>query len=285
MKCFYHSADLDGHCSGAIVKYKYPKCEMIGIDYGDEFPWDKLDEDNEPIFMVDFSLEPFEKMVQLQRLSDNRLIWIDHHKSAIEAHKDWNNNHPEYLAIDGVRKIGIGACALTWKYLFAEPIPRAVKLLAEYDVWKLDDPSTLRFQYGMRLYNTNPENQDFWKSLFEIRLRSSILVEGEICLQFLSKQNKRYCDLNTIEIYFSGLHCIALNLGKPYISSSAFKHVWDSEKYDAMLGFCRKDKIWEVNLYTDKDHIDLSIIAKAYGGGGHEKAAGFQCEKLPFDLS
>ena len=43
MKCFFHSADLDGHCSGAIVKHKYPDCEMIGINYGQEFPWDTIE--------------------------------------------------------------------------------------------------------------------------------------------------------------------------------------------------------------------------------------------------
>lgn len=37
MYCFYHSKDLDGKCSGAIVKYKFPDCNMIGIDYGDKF--------------------------------------------------------------------------------------------------------------------------------------------------------------------------------------------------------------------------------------------------------
>lgn len=42
MKCFYHSGDFDGICSGAIIKYKYPDCEMFGIDYGDEFPWDVI---------------------------------------------------------------------------------------------------------------------------------------------------------------------------------------------------------------------------------------------------
>jgi len=42
MKCFYHSVDLDGHCSGAIVKRAYPDCEMIGINYGDKFPWQQV---------------------------------------------------------------------------------------------------------------------------------------------------------------------------------------------------------------------------------------------------
>lgn len=37
---FYHSADLDGFCSGAIIKYSFPECELIPINYGDTFPWE-----------------------------------------------------------------------------------------------------------------------------------------------------------------------------------------------------------------------------------------------------
>lgn len=33
IRVFYHSADLDGHCSGAIVKYRFP--EKDGVDCGD----------------------------------------------------------------------------------------------------------------------------------------------------------------------------------------------------------------------------------------------------------
>lgn len=283
MKCFYHSADLDGHCSGAIIKYKYPHCEMIGIDYGNKFPWRNLYEDTGKIFMVDFSLQPFEKMVQLERLSDNRLTWIDHHKSSIEALKDWNNNHKEWLSINGLRRIGIGACALVWEYLFALPIPKAIQLLAEYDVWDLHDPETLPFQYGMRLYDTKPENQCFWKSLFEEKdYYDPIIREGRTCLTFTSEQNRKYCEINAIEVEFDGLKCIALNLGKPYISSQTFESIWDSSKYDAMLGFCRLEDKWTVSIYTDNPDIDLSIIAKARGGGGHKSAAGFQCKELPW---
>jgi nanoRNase/pAp phosphatase (c-di-AMP/oligoRNAs hydrolase) len=38
---------------------------------------------------------------------------------------------------------------------------------------------------------------------------------------------------------------------------------------------------WVVSLYTTKD-IDVSEIAKKYGGGGHKQAAGFTCDKLPW---
>ena len=43
--------------------------------------------------------------------------------------------------------------------------------------------------------------------------------------------------------------------------------------------------MWRVSLYTIFDHIDVSEIAKKYGGGGHKNAAGFVCDNLPFNLS
>ena len=30
--CFYHSADLDGVCSGALVKHFVPDVELVGCD-------------------------------------------------------------------------------------------------------------------------------------------------------------------------------------------------------------------------------------------------------------
>ena len=38
--CFYHKSDLDGVCSAAIVKRFVPDCELYGVDYGEEFPWE-----------------------------------------------------------------------------------------------------------------------------------------------------------------------------------------------------------------------------------------------------
>ena len=56
------------------------------------------------------------------------------------------------------------------------------------------------------------------------------------------------------------------------------------EPYDLMITFVRrKDKLWNVSLYSTKDHIDCGSIAKSFGGGGHKGAAGFQCKDLPFN--
>ena len=56
------------------------------------------------------------------------------------------------------------------------------------------------------------------------------------------------------------------------------------EPYDLMIAFCRrKDKLWNVSLYSTKTDVDCGAIAKSFGGGGHKGAAGFQCAELPFE--
>jgi len=140
MKAFFHSSDLDGQCSGAIVKRFYPECRLIGINYGQPFPWDDI-EPNEPVFMVDFCLQPFEDMVRLANMAT--LVWIDHHKSAIEESVAYHVDK----AIPGLRQVGLAGCELTWTYIQEfvmrdkkekEPVPLAVTLIGAYDTWRKD---------------------------------------------------------------------------------------------------------------------------------------------------
>ena len=63
-----------------------------------------------------------------------------------------------------------------------------------------------------------------------------------------------------------------------------FKSVWDPAKHDMMCAYGRlKDGRWRVSLYSTKPEVDCAAIAKLLGGGGHRGAAGFICEKLPWE--
>ena len=131
MLILFHKSDLDGHASGAILKYKYPEAKTFGMNYGDPLPEIII---GEQVFMVDFSL-PTKEMDTLS--SRCNLVWIDHHKSAMEVVDP---------AIPGLRKIGLGSCSLVWQYCeFDRMVPYAVMLLSEHDVWIHDNPDTLPF--------------------------------------------------------------------------------------------------------------------------------------------
>jgi len=210
------------------------------------------------------------------------LIWIDHHKSAIEEHNEWLKAGNDVIL--GIQRSGTGACQLVWEYLFPDKtVPTFIKLLAEYDVWDHSDPRTLCFQYGMRQFkDTSPENQDLWHSLFDVEEVQRITEIGGVIIEYQNAENEKYIQACGFETVLDGLKCIAVN--KLLTNSMLFTSVWDAKKYDAMLTFGLKNGQWTVSLYSDRDDIDVSGIAKARGGGGHKGAAGFQCKELPFNI-
>lgn len=285
---FYHSADLDGHCSGAICKYAMPDAILHGINYGDPFPWSEIGR-TDTVYMVDFSLQPFSDMIKLNDYLDGQdtgLIWIDHHMSAIIEWEE--HNRPIKEAILDTNQ---AACELCWKWFFQgkepiDPLPLSVYWLGRYDIWKHEDvPGSLEFQYGMRMYETDPQNHSAmlaWERLFHSGCMETekIKNEGTLLLRYEKEQNRKFASAYAFETELDGLHCIAVNKGMT--NSLVFDSVYDPAKHDAMLSFAYRDGKWTVSLYATKPEIDVSVICKARGGGGHKGAAGFQCDTLPF---
>jgi uncharacterized protein len=277
MKCFYHSADLDGHCSGAIILMENPECEMIGINYGDPFPWESIDP-AELVIMVDFSLP----MTDMERLNSmTNLVWIDHHASALEAATACG-----FVAnCGGAARLGEAGCELSWQWAVpGRPMPDAVRLLGRYDVWQWRyTPDSLDFQYGMRVQgDTRPDNQELWQALFAQELLVKHVIScGKTILNYEKRQNEIYLRTAGFAVEFDGLRCLAVNKG--LTNSLLFASGYDPEQHDAMLAFYRKRSgEWKVSLYSDKPEVDVSAICAARGGGGHKGAAGFQCATLPF---
>lgn len=293
MKCFYHSADLDGHCSGAIVKMMFPTCEMIGINYGQPFPWNRI-ELGEHVFMVDFCLQPFDDMERLNSLC--KLTWIDHHAKGSIDEAEKRDFWPT-----GGQKIDIGTagCELAWEFFYpTKPHPFAVFYLGRYDVWDHSNPNTLPFQYGFRMFeNTLPDNQSLWQSFFKNDTRVDSVIEvGRTILAYEEQQNAKFCKAYAFEtvLYVDPAYTgntktslLAICANRGFTNSKLFDSVYDPECHDLMITFVRLKPPaykWTVSLYSTKPDIDCGAIAKIYGGGGHKGAAGFQCETLPFSV-
>lgn len=279
MVCIVHDRDLDGHCCGAILKYKYPDAKIVGYDYGQPIPWDEV-HDGEPVIMADVSL-PMPDMHTLWLKSGRNLVWVDHHISAIKAHEQWVIDNGKFLT--PVLNASISACEGAWMYLFPrEAVPEAVELLGTYDSWRNKDKDywnyrVMPFQWGMRMECTSPETLD--TELFRPGNKEvdAIIKQGEMILRYQKQQYERTAKF-AFETVFEGLRCICINAGGG--NSTMFESVWDEEKYDAMVPMFYSGRGWTFSMYTTKD-IDLSVIAKKHGGGGHAKACGFQKAELP----
>lgn len=280
MKCFYHN-DLDGICAGAIVYNIYKvdqnytkkigeECEFIMINYKDDFPFDKIVL-NETVIIVDFSLQKEGDFDRLRGFTD-KIIWIDHHKTAIEKHSDLN--------LQGIRDTKKAGCVLTWEYFYPnDKLPVVVDMLGSYDIWDFskygEELNVL--QAGIRLFDHDVDSMN-WAAWFDGWLLSDTLNKGKTALLYRTKTWESLINSWSFMTEFEGYKAVACNAGS--VSSQLFDSV--EESYDIMLPFIFDGKQWTVSIYTKKENIDCSVIAKKYGGGGHINAAGFQCEKLPF---
>ena len=278
--CFYHRADMDGKCSGAIVKYLFSNTKLIPFDYGYDIDWSLINKDT-LVIMTDISV-PKEDMIRLKKES-GQFIWIDHHISKINELKD--------IKFDGLQVDGIAACVLTWNFFMNDNTqPIAVRLLGDYDVWNLT-PSVLHMQYGIRQYDCEPENRIFWKDVFENNLTKEIITKGETIYKYVTKTYKH--EINSIG--FITELCVELNeklhtynvlaVNRSHISSLFFEDHPEVNNVDIMIPFSWNGKSWKVSMYTMKDDIDVSKICYKFGGGGHKKAAGFTCDNLPVEIS
>jgi len=296
--CVYHSADLDGICSAAIVYSLFPRAQFIGYNYRKPMFLDRLK--NKHVIMVDVSLNPFVLMEQVAYAAQS-FTWIDHHKSAIEQ-----LNTSGLLERDNVEvycdvEEKYAACWLTWSYFYIKDqkqnrlaLPDAIELLSLYDTWRWETherkDAIISFQYGMRSLGMK-YNALMWNVFFQADRGYTGEIEGiyrrgEIILSY-QKQQYEIAAKSAFLTWVQEVPAIAINIGGA--NSMVFDSVYDSfaEKWNGhvlLVTFVWTHGKWRVSLYTRSNEIDCGAIAKSLGGGGHRKAAGFRCSKLPFEL-
>jgi len=262
--CLYHN-DPDGQCSGAIVRRRLGKgVRFAAMEYGHAIPW-ALIEESDVVIVTDFSL-PKEEMERIKQ--DTHLIWIDHHKTAIEAMMD--------VEVDGLRAIDRAGCVLTWQYFYPdESIPRGVQYIGERDIWTFVHEETKPFCEGLYQMNQHPKNDEVWTPLLDDddTFVEKVVEEGELLLRARQQAIQRQVHGRGFEVLFEGHRTLAINqrgtgeLGEyirslGYVIGYAYVQVLRTEGLST-----------QVTLYSEQ--IDVSEIAVKFGGGGHAGAAGF----------
>ncbi len=288
MICYYHMSDLDGQCSGAIVKYYHPSCRMVGLRYDDKVNWDDVIGQN--VVMVDISLRPIENMISVAKLA-KKMVWIDHHKSIMDQYDEFKDAFgKKFVAILSDERLGDhrAACELTWKFFSGKKYtPIGIHLIGRYDVWDHEaHPDVLPFQYGMRMYDTFPVEKymdTVWNKIIEDdqSFYLDTVEKGKAVFQFVNKDYSAFRRANAFESVIDGYRCICLN--RISVNSRIFGDLIYDYDMAVIFGYKGKGK-WKVSFYTARDDIDVSKIAERYGGGGHKHAGGAIVDSIDFIL-
>ena len=274
MLIVYHD-DYDGVCSAAIAYRKFDReAKVIPINYHLLFPFDKVDS-NEEVWILDYSIS-VEDMNRLMTITKN-IGWIDHHKSSMQGYGDY----------PGIRNVDKSACELVWEYFYPKTsMSWSIKYIGDRDTWKwIFGDATRHFYNGLQMEtdSMNPMSA-IWDSLLSLdkegKLLDIMMQKGMVIEKYKLIQNKRLVETWAYRVEFESYQCIVLNASNTLdrlsntlleggLCSIAILYTFDGNKYT-------------VSLYSVDPTVDVEVIAKKYGGGGHPHAAGFVSKELLF---
>ncbi|MCH7663016.1 MAG: hypothetical protein IH859_04000 [Chloroflexi bacterium] len=176
----------------------------------------------------------------------------------------------------GIRKLDEAACVLTWQYFFPDkPVPKAILLIGDRDIWRWDEAQTGPFGEGLYQQDTRADNQELWEPLLDddAKMVNQLIKNGSILyaaqLNNIQRKVARYGQ----ETSFEGYRTLLVN---DRGSGEMGNHI---NQLGYQIGYCYIDSLKGgqlttfVTLYSKE--IDVSQIARKFGGGGHVGAAGF----------
>ncbi len=218
------------------------------------------------------------------------IIILDHHITAA------NRINKKYAYFD-MNRSGAG---ISWDYFFDTKRPDFINWVEDRDLWTWKYNETANFYAGIQLVLSTLKSDDYdgmfniFDELFSIPTKSSYYIElGDLINR--SIQNKA--------------HSIA-----SYHSKKSERYIRKMKEYNICIVNCPTDIISEVGSILTKDYnfdfavlwrynnptseyivsmrsnnigkdaIDVSEIAKEYGGGGHMNAASFLTKINPIIL-
>ena len=284
IKLFTHT-DLDGVSCEILGRIAFGEdIDVVRCGYGniddkvEEFI--NSDEEYDKLFITDISVKK-ELADALNNVSD-KVILLDHHKTAL-----WLNEYP--YALVQVEDESIGKMCGT--YLFYEYLKKNHK---EFN----DTPALKLFIDYVRMYDTW-EWKEKYDNIIPKRLNDLMYIDGPN--EFIDKMVYR---LGNNLFILDDTDLMKLQIEQTYINSyvaqknetlmvndSLFPEyivgITFADKYISELGnkLCELhpelDFVVLINMSTltvsyrtVKDNLDLSAIAKGFGGGGHPKASG-----------
>ena len=267
----YHRSCADGFCAAWLYN-KYVDeggAEYKSVQYGDKYLPDVLGRD---VIILDFSYKRHEME---QMYSDaNSLLCLDHHKTA-EAELEGL----DYCIFD----IGKSGARITWEQLCAKPHhstkapPWLVNYTEDRDLWKWELPHSKEISAALAFYDRKFSEWDI------------ILDKGpDDCIKvgsvLLAQQNKQVqAATGDFRIGYSKIGGYVVPVVNATLNISEIGNEL-AKRYPEMFAasfFYRPDGQVAYSLRSmDPTGMDVSEIAKQYGGGGHTNSAGFTVPKL-----
>lgn len=298
----YHANCPDGYAAMfACWQRLKDAAQYLPVFYGQPLPYEQIPGDHD-VYIVDFSY-PSADLVALQQgrpLSHDRpdperhIVVLDHHASAQRDLQALVQQRRERMHI--LFDLEESGATLTWKYFATRgdvpdpthqpdvwaavehQMPTFFKYVRDRDLWRWQLPDSKPISVAYWMIDKDPLSiAQFAQDLEEADGYHRIVTEGTAM--------QRYADALVKEQAGRATHHVIGGHNVPLVNATTlFSEVGDylcrmyAEAPFAAYYFDRKDGKRQWGLRS-RGGFDCSLVAKAYGGGGHPGAAGFVTEQ------
>lgn len=270
----YHAGCADGFCAAWLFWKEYPDAEFIPANYGDESP----DVTGRIVYVVDFSY-PRDVLLRMYEQAE-LLVVLDHHKTA-KADLDGL----PFCTFDMDKSGG----RLAWEYLYdhvegywspyalRQVPPWIVSYTEDRDLWRWAMEDSRAVNAALRSYPMTFESWDEITSYADATERLKLGGEAILRDQQITVAAKVY-QAHEVRVesepdFPRWMVCNATTL----VSETAGELAKATGVGCCWFEMADGSRVYSLRAVADSN-VDVSVIAKRFGGGGHAKAAGF---KLP----
>lgn len=258
MLVIYHGNCGDGFCAAWLLRKVYPNAKFIPMNYGEEKLPDVTDED---VIIADFS---FKRDIMLTMKTKAKSLRVfDHHKTA-EAELKGLDFCVFDMSKSGARIVQIEFNLENhWLVSYTE----------DRDLWKWELYKSKEVNAALMAYE---KDFDTWDRLSKLDSLDSIIAEGAGILRYQEQVAKsHYNKPVSVKIRGHKVNCVN--------ATTLFSEIAGELAKDMPFGvawFRRQDGKYQFSLRSRNEAVDVSEIAKSFGGGGHRNAAGFEVDSL-----
>ena len=267
----YHSPCLDGFTSAWVAKQAMGNtAEYVPGNYNNDGTLP--DVDNRIVYLLDFSY-PKDTMIKLAVLASTVIV-LDHHLS---AQKDLEPLL-EAGIIEGEFDMDRSGAMITWNWFFPDrDAPEFIEYVQDRDLWTKKLPLCEEVNMAMFSYEYTFENWD----QISARHIDDLKKDGTaIWRKHIKDVHELTEQVQYMTIYgYKNIPTVNAN----YFYGSDLCHILCEDKPFAAYYWINSEGEYVFGLRSNKDFegvIDVSGVAKAYGGGGHANAAGFRIKDL-----
>jgi oligoribonuclease NrnB/cAMP/cGMP phosphodiesterase (DHH superfamily) len=253
----YHANCSDGFGAAySAWKCLGNKAVYYPCSYGEDPP----DVTGKNVVILDFSFK--NNVVKEMIEKANSLLIIDHHKSAmIELHDITN-------AFFDMTKSG---AMLSWEFFHpGKEAPKFIKYIQDRDLWTWELEYSKEFSAA---FDMVPFNFEDFEKFEDNSVFDDAIERGSYILAYSKTVIKKICE-KAVRKKINKKQVLVVNASH-WISEIGSKLAVDAD-FALVWFYDHKTSNISVSLRAFHEHIDVSDIAKNYGGGGHKKAAAFR---------